>query len=137
MGAMGGLYGGGILMALLSSHPAIALLSGLITGGVAGAATMYHVTRDEKGTGRVLALAPDGVVIGLPEGVNVFPWHGLGAFRAEPRVAPGGSHQSFPHLIVVDAHGEEVGAIDETWFGRPLAIIVEVAEAYRSRFTER
>jgi len=137
MGAVGGAYGGAILMAVFASHPTLALVGSTITATIAGSVGMVRLAADKKGKGRVLALAPDGVVIGLPEGVRAYAWSALGAFRDEVRDVADGSGRSFPHLVVTGADGQEVGAIDEAWFDRPLAVIVQVAEAYRSRFTER
>lgn len=135
MGAVGGLWGGSILATLIVTHPTLALVGSTAAATVVGAVGMLKLAGDRKGKGRVLALAPDGAVVGLPEGVGVYGWGQLGAFCEEERALPDAPHRSAPHLVVTDRDGGTIGAIDETWFDRPLSVIVPVAEAYRSRFT--
>jgi hypothetical protein len=137
MGAFGGIYAGALLQAIFITQPAVAFVAGMVATTAAGGAGMLYAVRDKKGSGRVLALAPDGVVIGLPHGVRAYAWTAIGAFRDEERDLSDGSGRSFPHLIVVGSDGAEIGAIHEAWFDRPLALIVEVAESYRARFTSR
>jgi hypothetical protein len=137
MGAFGGAYAGAILQAIFVTHPAIAFFAGVATSSAAGGAGMLYLVRDKKGQGRVLALAPDGVVIGLPRGVRAYGWKAIGGFRGEERVLSDGSGRSFPHLVVTAHDGREIGAVHEAWFDRPLALIVAVAEAYRSRFSKQ
>jgi hypothetical protein len=137
MGAFGGAYAGAILQAIFVTNPALAFAAGVVVSSAAGGAGMLYLVRDKKGKGRVLALAPDGVVIGLPSGVRAYAWTAIGAFRGEERVLADGSGRSFPHLVVMGHDGREIGAIHEAWFDRPLTLMIEVAESYRARFTAR
>ncbi len=136
MGALGGVYAGAILQAIFVAQPAVAFIVGMASTTTAGGAGMLYLARDKKGQGRVLALAPDGMVIGLPQGVRAYGWQAIGGFRGEERVLPDGSGRSFPHLVVQGSDEREIGAIHEAWFDRPLDLIVAVAEAYRARFSK-
>jgi hypothetical protein len=83
----------------------------------------------------VLALAPDGLVIGLPNGVRAYPWTAIGRFLVEVRrVFVRGRARNDPHLVVHGEDGRLIGALHGEWFDRPLELIIAVAEAYRSRF---
>jgi hypothetical protein len=135
-GAFGGAYAGAILTALLSAPAAPVVLGSAALAAGAGLATTLYMGRDRKARGRVLALAPDGVVIGLPTGVRAYGWSAIRRFGVEPReVFVKGRRQKDPHLVVTGADGRLVGALHRDWFDRPLALIVSVAEAYRTRFT--
>lgn len=81
---------------------------------------------------RVLVLAPDGCVIGLPEGPRAFAWPEVGRFSEATLPT---SKSARPALQLQLADGQIAGLLDESWFGAPLPLIVSVAEAYRQRNT--
>jgi hypothetical protein len=97
-------------------------LGGGVLGAALGAAGGLALTRGLRG--RVLVLAPDGAVVGFSTGIEVVAWASVGAFVARQG-----------QLGVLDAQGAVRGVIDATWFTRPLALIVAVAETYRRRFS--
>ncbi len=125
-GGLLGLYGGA-----LSGSAALAILVAG-AGAAAGASVPVAFARNWRSfrgrtrRARVLVLAPDGCVVGLPTGPEVFAWSQIGGFR----VAEVGSARS---LEVTRTDGTLAGNIDEAWFGAPLPLIVAVAEAYAAR----
>ncbi|MEM9074336.1 MAG: hypothetical protein AAGE52_37930 [Myxococcota bacterium] len=116
--------------------------SGLIAIGVAAAgvavgasvpvfvASNWRSVRARTRKPRVLVLAPDGCVVGLPTGPEAFDWPSIRHFRAGEQVAAG---RARPCLEVVRSDGRVAGRIDAAWFAQPLPLIVAVAEAYRAR----
>jgi hypothetical protein len=81
---------------------------------------------------RVLVLAPDGCVCGLPEGVRTFAWPEIASFDVASPPGTGGGR-----LAIRGADGRLLGELDGSWFGAPLPLIRAVAEAYRTRVGAR
>ena len=128
-GGLVGLYGGA-----LTGSAALALAVAA-AGAVAGAAVPVFVAANWRSVRRirkprVLVLAPDGCVVGLPSGPRALAWKEIGAFSENADVATGRAQ-----LQVTLANGAIAGALDAAWFGAPLPLIVAVAEAYRQRQT--
>ena len=132
-GSAGGLFG--LYAGMLSGNPAVAL--SVAAAGAAAGATLPVAASKSVGfrrrnrRPRVLVLAPDGCVVGLPTGPRPFAWPTIAAFRAGEHQLPGRAAR--PCLEVELAGGHVAGRIDATWFGDPLELIVSVAEAYRKR----
>jgi len=135
IGIFGGVYGGMLLTAIVGPV-AWAFPAAMVAGAAAGAIGIWRLTEPRRSTGRVLALAPDGCVVGLPDGVRVWAWADLGPFETKSRsVWKGMVRREEAHLVILDGDGRELGAMHHSWFSRPLALIVEIAEAYRQRFS--
>ena len=121
-GGLFGLYGGAL------TGSAVLAVAAAGVGVAAGAgvpvafARNWRSVRGRSQRPRVLVLAPDGCVVGLPTGPEAFAWDQVGRFSAE-----GGAVQ------VTRRDGTVAGTIDAAWFGAPLALIVAVAEAYATR----
>ena len=133
-GVVGGLLG---LYVGIFGGPALAAV-GATVGFASGAAipmgfgSSWRSAPFRRRRPRVLVLAPDGCVIGLPEGPRAFAWSEVGGFsEAELPTA----RSARPALQLRLAEGQVAGLLDESWFGAPLALIVAVAEAYRKRNT--
>lgn len=94
---------------------------------------------------RVLVLCPDGCVVGLSDGVRAFAWEEVAGFREGAYLARGLFPTRRACLEIAggpdgDAGAEGVpvlGRVDAAWFGRPLPLVVSVAEAYRRRWGAR
>lgn len=128
-GALAGMYAGTFLSG--------GILPLVVAGcGIAGAITPVFVAdswrtlRKNASSPRVMVLAPDGCVVGLPSGPAAFAWSDVGAFSNAKSEAT-----NRQELSVVSGEGEPIGSIDAAWFGEPLDLIVAVAEAYRRRVT--
>jgi hypothetical protein len=133
-GGFGGLYAGLLLGGIWGMNGVIACAIGGATVGsiFAIAATQ---PKDGKARPRVLALAPDGCVAGLPSGVRSFAWSELAPFRIEKRrLKVKGRMRTADHLVFQSPDGTELGAVHQSWFAESLELIVRVAEAYRARF---
>ncbi|MEO0323442.1 MAG: hypothetical protein AAF447_10830 [Myxococcota bacterium] len=133
-GSAGGLFG--LYAGMLTGAGAVALGVAAAAGAAAGAtlpvaASKSFGFRRRSRRPRVLVLAPDGCVVGLPTGPRAYGWGQIGAFRAGEHQLPG----LRPRLCleVELASGQVAGRIDASWFGDPLELIVSVAEAYRKR----
>lgn len=133
-GGLAGLYAG-----TLAGSGLIAGV-GAVLGAVTGAAAPVLVgpnwrsVRDRRKRPRVLVLAPDGCVVGLPTGPAVFDWRSLRGFGAGEEMSlrdPEAAGR--PCLEIVRADGSVAARIDAAWFTQPLPLIVGVAEAYRRR----
>lgn len=133
-GGLAGLYAGA-----LTGNPALAI--GAATAGVVVGASVpvamasnWRSVRLRARKPRVLVLAPDGCVVGLPQGPRAFSWPDIAAFQ-ESTHQPPGREKSAPRrcLQLVLANGMVAGRIDAAWFAEPLELIVAVAEAYRKR----
>ena len=131
-GGLLGLYGG----ALTGSPLVAVLVAG--AGAAAGAslpvafARNWRSLRGRRSRPRVLVLAPDGCVVGLPTGPEAFAWDELGGFREAHQEVNQTSRRC---LEVRRRDGTLAGAIDAAWFGAPLPLIVAVADAYAKRQT--
>lgn len=133
-GGLAGLYAGA-----LTGIPLVAV-GAAAAGVVVGAsvpvalASNWRSIRLRSRKPRVLVLAPDGCVVGLPQGPRAFNWPSVGEFR-ESNHQPPGRENSPPRrcLQLVLADGLVAGKIDAAWFAEPLELIVAVAEAYRKR----
>lgn len=127
-GGMAGLY----LGAMVATGPVLAVA--VVAGALFGAATPiamstnWRSVRNPRSKPRVLALAPDGCVVGLPSGPTVYSWPQVEAFCESTSPEPG--HRS---CLEITTGGVVAGRIDAAWFGAPLPLIVAVAEAYRKR----
>lgn len=125
-GGLLGLYGG----ALTGSALLAVAVAG--AGAAIGASLPVAFARNWRSLSRrsrrprVLVLAPDGCVVGLPTGPEAFAWTEIGEFRAS---GAGGDLR----LEVRRRGGELAGSIDAAWFGAPIALITAVAQAYLSR----
>jgi hypothetical protein len=81
-----------------------------------------------KGASRVLVLTPDGFVGGLDgRSVRAVAWERVGRFLE------GVDALGRPALEVRSSSDEVMARVAATWFGKPLDVIVAVAEAYRQR----
>jgi len=138
-GSAGGLFG---LYAGALTKSLVVMLGVTAAGAVVGAsvpvmvASNWRSVRHRARKPRVLVLAPDGCVVGLPSGARAFDWPSVGGFRQgmhppphKPTAAPR------PCLEIELSDGTIAGRIDGAWFAEPLALIVSVAEAYRQRHT--
>ena len=133
-GGLAGLYAGA-----LTGNPALAV-GAAAAGVVVGAsvpvamASNWRSVRLRARKPRVLVLAPDGCVVGLPQGPRAFNWPDVAAF-SESSHSPPGRENSPPRkwLQLTLADGNVAGRIDAAWFAEPLELIVAVAEAYRKR----
>ncbi|MFK7985505.1 MAG: hypothetical protein AB8I08_05700 [Sandaracinaceae bacterium] len=74
--------------------------------------------------GRVLVLAPDGCVVGLPTGVRAFRWDEVADFRIETRGGVEG-------LSVFGSNGAHLGALGAQYVNGPLRLLAAVANTYR------
>lgn len=125
-GGLLGLYGG----ALTGSAMLAVAIAG--AGAAVGAALPmtfarnWRSLRSRSKRPRVLVLAPDGCVVGLPTGPEAFAWQDLGGFHEaiDGRVR---------RLEVRRRDGSIAGSIDAAWFGAPLELITAVAQAYLER----
>jgi hypothetical protein len=110
---------------------------GAAAGFAGGSRLVYWVNSRSAAArrARVLVLAPDGCIAGLPTGVTAFDWSELAPLTLEKRHIRynGGDHHD-PHLVYRSAGGEDLGAIHQGWFAEPLELIVQVSEAYRRTF---
>ncbi len=131
-GHVAGAAGGGISTVYFGAVAAVPLWALAVLGasGIAGGLLLPALVR-KRAKGRVLLLAPDGCVVGLPTGVRAFGWSEVQRFAAgqdwTPRVA------SVSCLEVWCTDGSLAGRVDAAWFTRPLELIVAIAEAYRRR----
>jgi hypothetical protein len=122
--------GGGILglYGILLGPPGVvigamigALLGGLATGG-------YEMSRKKKTAGRVLVLTPDAFVGGLDgQSVRAVSWARVGRFNEGVDETGESALEVFSHDNVLVARAAA------RFFGKPLDVIVAVAEAYRRR----
>ena len=125
-GGLLGLYGGALTgSALLAVAIAGAGAAVGATLPVAFARNWRSIARRSKRP-RVLVLAPDGCVVGLPTGPEAFSWAEIGEFQ---HAGEGSSRR----LEVRRRSGEVAGSIDGSWFGAPLELITAVAQAYLGR----
>lgn len=133
-GGLAGLYAGA-----LTGNPALAI-GAAAAGVVFGAsvpvamASNWRSVRLRARKPRVLVLAPDGCVVGLPQGPRAFSWPEVASF-GESTHQPPGRESATPRrcLQLVLSNGLVAGRIDAAWFAEPLELIVAVAEAYRQR----
>ncbi|MEM1416193.1 MAG: hypothetical protein AAGH15_14900 [Myxococcota bacterium] len=132
-GSAGGLFG--LYAGMLTGSGLMAL--GVAAAGAAAGASVPLAASNGLGfkrrnkRPRVLVLAPDGCVVGLPSGPRAYDWPSIGAFRAGEHVLPGRAPRA---CLEVELEGGAIaGRIDAAWFGDPLPLIVSVAEAYRLR----
>lgn len=122
-GGLLGLYGG----ALTGSAMLAVVIAG--AGAAVGAAVPmafarnWRSLRSRSKRPRVLVLAPDGCVVGLPTGPEAFAWSDLGGFQE----ALDGKVR---RLEIRRRDGSIAGSIDASWFGAPLELITAVAQAY-------
>jgi len=125
-GGLLGLYGGALtgsaLLAVAVAGAGAAVGASL---PVAFARNWRSLSRRSKRP-RVLVLAPDGCVVGLPTGPEAFAWPELGGFQ---HAGESGARR----LEVRRRGGELAGSIDAAWFGAPLELITAVAQAYQGR----
>lgn len=132
-GGLAGLYAGAF-----SGSPLVALAVAA-AGATVGASvpvalsSSFESVRRRRRRPRVLVLAPDGCVVGLPSGPRAFAWDEVARFAAEETPPPGRLAPLRPCLALHLVSGETAGAIDAAWFAEPLPLIVAVAEAYRTR----
>ena len=133
-GGLAGLYAGA-----LTGNPALAVgaaAAGVIFGASVpvAMASNWRSVRLRARKPRVLVLAPDGCVVGLPQGPRAFSWPDVAAF-SESKHQPPGRENAPPRrcLQLTLADGNIAGRIDAAWFAEPLELIVAVAEAYRKR----
>lgn len=135
-GGLAGLYAGA-----LTGNPALAVgaaVAGVVVGaGVPVAlASNWRSVRLRARKPRVLVLAPDGCVVGLPQGPRAFSWPSIATFRESTHQPPGRENATARRCLeLVLADGNIAGRIDAAWFAEPLELIVAVAEAYRQRQT--
>ncbi len=138
--------GGGFAGGLMGLYAGTLAGSGLVAGvgaafgALSGAATPvllgpnWRSVRERRRRPRVLVLAPDGCVVGLPTGPEVFDWPSLRGFGAGEEVSLRDPEEAGrPCLEVTRADGGVAARIDAAWFTQPLPLIVGVAEAYRRR----
>ncbi len=125
-GGLLGLYGGALSGSALIAV-AVAGASAVVGASLpmAFARNWRSLSRRSKRP-RVLVLAPDGCVVGLPTGPESFTWSEIGGFQH----AGEGSGR---RLEVRRRGGEVAGSIDAAWFGAPLELITAVAQAYLNR----
>ncbi len=132
LGKTAGIVGAtGYFGVMVSIEVGAAIGAGLLL--CAGAVALFDRLRPRYAPPRVLALAPDGCVIGLPGGARAFGWSEIAAFEASDYVFDF-ERAAQPCLVVRGSDREPLGRIDADWFTRPLPLIVAVAEAYRARF---
>ncbi len=136
MPGFGGLVGGAVVgigaLALgMAAHlPDLAAvlfygggLGGGITGVTVGKKLQHNQLARPENIPRILVMAPDGCVIGFETGRRALAWSDIDRFVVEQF----GDHS---YLSVYD-HEQNLGRIQEGWFGKPLQLIVGVANAYR------
>lgn len=123
-GATLGLYG-------LVFGPA-GLLAGGAVGALGGGTLMGGIEALRKrGAGRVLVLTPDAFVGGLDgSSVRAVPWFRVGRF------SEGVDDLGGPALEVYGPENGLIARVAARFFGKPLDVIVAVAEAYRRRATD-
>lgn len=130
-GGLAGLY----LGTMVASGPviAVAVAAGALFGAATPVATSanWRSVRNPRSKPRVLVLAPDGCVVGLPTGPTAYAWPDVDSFRESTSTQTNGRNC----LEITTATGVVTGRIDAAWFGAPLPLIVAVAEAYRKRHT--
>ena len=138
-GFMGGQIGVSIGVAVAAgAGAAIGLATGAVLGAGMGAGAAWWLGRRGTAarTARVLALAPEGCIVGLPDGVAVFGWDELAPITIATRsIRYHGAAHDDAHLVYRTKEGNDLGAIHYSWFAQPLELIVQVAEAYRRTFT--
>lgn len=124
-GGMLGLYG-------LALGTPLGLLAAGTVGALGGAGLLGGVELlRRRGAGRVLVLTPDAFVGGLDgTSVRAVPWFRVGRF------AEGVDDTGEAALEVFGPAGELVARVASRFFGRPLDVIVAVAEAYRRRASD-
>jgi len=128
-GALGATVGGGTLGFYGMLFGPTGMLAAAGVGLVGGALLMGGIEIARKrSAGRVLVLTPDGFVGGLDgQNVRAIPWDRIGRF------ADGLDRFGNDALEVLDAEGRVLARVIARYFGRPLDVIVAVAEAYRRR----
>jgi hypothetical protein len=83
---------------------------------------------------RVLVLAPDGCVVGLPGGVQAFGWRSVERIATGDVDAPSPESRPDDDYLWLLGYGQLVRAkLHRNWFTRPVALVAQVAEAYRAR----
>jgi hypothetical protein len=110
----------------------VGAIGGLALGAFGGAAAVggYEALKRQAKPGRVLVLTPDAFVGGLDgESVRAVPWFRVGRF------AEGVDDRGQSALEVFGTDGQLVARAAARFFGKPLDVIVAVAEAYRRRAT--
>lgn len=132
-GGLAGLYAGALTGSLLGTLGLA--LGGAVVGGALPVvvARNWRSVRRRSSRPRVLVLAPDGCVVGLPTGPQAFGWPEIEGFTAGTAPVPHQPTIRRPCLEVVRRGGQIEGRIDAAWFAEPLPLIVAVAEAYRAR----
>ncbi len=130
--ALGASIGGAVLggYGLILGPAGAAAGAGL--GASLGAALMAGIETLRKHTAlRVLVLTPDAFVGGLDgQSVRAVPWFRVGRF------AEGVDESGESALEVFGAQNELIERVAARYFGKPLDVIVAVAEAYRRRASE-
>ena len=117
-----------------ATHRADTMLLGLfgaallVMAGLGGAALAGVVVRWARRSlepvRRVLVLAPDGCVVGLPTGVRALPWSDVTRF-----VVANGLRG--PVLMIEGTGGTRIGAVHSRFLGGPIELIAAVANTYR------
>lgn len=122
--------GGGILALYGLVLGPVGVIAGLLIGAAAGALALggYELARKKKLAGRVLVLTPDAFVGGLDgTSVRAVPWFRVGRF------SEGVDDSGESALEVFGPDNALVARAGARFFGKPLDVIVAVAEAYRRR----
>lgn len=128
----GASIGGGILGLYGFAFGTLGFLVAGTAGALTGAGLLSGVEllRRRDG-GRVLVLTPDGFVGGLDgTSVRAVPWFRVGRF------AEGVDDTGATALEVFGPANELIARVASRFFGRPLDVIVAVAEAYRRRASD-
>lgn len=99
-------------------------LGGGITGVTLGKKLQHNQLTRPENIPRILVMAPDGCIIGFETGRRALAWRDISRIVVEQF----GAHS---YLAVYD-HETNLGRIQEGWFGKPLQLIVGVANAYRT-----
>jgi hypothetical protein len=94
-------------------------------GAAAAMVSLGRFVRDRRR--RVLVLAPDGLVVGLPEGVLALEWHELAPIGID-EMEPGRG------LAFRDRDLLAIGFLHESWIAAPLERVAAIAEHYRTRY---
>ncbi|HEY8430175.1 MAG TPA: hypothetical protein VIL20_17460, partial [Sandaracinaceae bacterium] len=125
---VGASLGGGVFAALGTVFGPAGVLAGGAMGALGGAAVMRTFESIRFRAGRVLVLTPDAFVGGLDgRSVRAVPWFRVGRF------SEGVDDFGAPALEVFGPESDLIARVGARFFGKPLHVIVAVAEAYRRR----
>jgi hypothetical protein len=124
-----------VAASLGASWPVSAATACLGAAAVALVRARYHASMAKgRSRKRVLVLAPDGCVVGLPGGVQAFGWRSVERIATGDVDAPSPESRPDDDYLWVLGHGQLVRAkLHRDWFTRPVALVAQVAEAYRAR----